>query len=137
MYTFLKHIENLLRSVRTGLDMKRETLRDRTVSNVYYMLQDYSDWYQEAGLVLPPDFETDPSGWNEELHKMTRAFKLVHDEMNKRGELWDAKHKWDGLHEVDLKKIEALTKEVQEGFEAFGKQLQYLTDPEGEYPERH
>jgi hypothetical protein len=137
LYALSKATKGFIRTMRIALTPKPETIRDRTVNSVYYMLKDYSDWYQEAGIVLPPDYETDPSAWNEELHKMVRAFKLVHDNMHGRGELYDALHNWEFLDKIDTVKLNALNKEIQEGFEAFGKQLQHLTDPEGEYPQPH
>ena len=96
------------------------TIRDATVDSLYHLIDDYSDWYDQEGLYLPPDFATRPSDWCEVLHQIRRAFKLLHDEVAREGELWEARE--------NPEKTKELEEEIKKGFELFGKYLFYLTD---------
>lgn len=109
-----------------------DTIRDVAVRSLYRVVADYSDWYQERGLYLPPDYASDPTAWTEDLHKVKRAFELLHDDLNGEGELHAAKTKWAKYGETDVEEIKHLEKEINEGLEIFGKQLFYLTDPKKE-----
>lgn len=109
---------------------KKLSLRDKAVMSLYEAVRDYSAWYDEKGLYLPPDYATTPHLWSEEMHKMTNAFELLYDELHGEGELWEAKNSWEDATKIDKEKIDRLTKEIQEGFEAFGKQLLHMTDAE-------
>ena len=85
------------------------TIREHCVESMRDIVKDYSDWYEERGLYLPPDFATRPDEWNEELHKMVYAF-----------------------NEVDNKFEDEDVKKIKEGFESFGKYLYFLNDPKKE-----
>lgn len=111
---------------------KVDTIRDVAVRALYHIVEDYSDWYEEHGLYLPPDYAADPTRWTEDLHRIKRAFKLLYDELDGEGELYAAKTKWSKYGEVDAEEIKHLEKEINEGLEIFGKQLFYLTDPKKE-----
>lgn len=110
-----------------------KTIRDTAVEALYYVITDYSDWYDEQGLYLPPDYASNPSEWCEVLHQMKRAFKLLFQELHNEGELWEAKKliypdingKYIGQ---TTKEVEKLEKEIQEGLALFGKYLYFLTD---------
>jgi phosphatidylserine/phosphatidylglycerophosphate/cardiolipin synthase-like enzyme len=104
------------------------SIRDIAIENLCLAIEDYSDWYEEHGLHLPPDYATDPGEWNEVLHKMKRAFRLLYDEIHEEGDLWEAKNKWKDYGQKDTEEIERLYKEIAEGFTLFGSQLLYLTD---------
>lgn len=111
------------------------TIRDACVHLLAQDVIDYSDWYEEHGIKLPPDFATDPSGWTEALHKMKRAFSLLLDEKNGEGELYDAKHEWwlrsDRVNQLiipDEEKVKKLEREIAEGLALFGKYLFWMTD---------
>jgi hypothetical protein len=84
-------------------------------------------------MYLPPDYAKDPSGWSEALHAMKRAFCLLYEELNKEGELWEAKNKWNEFGEQDTEKIEELNGVIKYGLTLFGKYLFYLTDPKKTY----
>lgn len=114
--------------LKNFLKPKNETIRDKTVKSLFSMIEKYSKWYEDQGLLLPPDYATDPSGWTEELHKINKAFKLLIEDINGKGAYYDAKHKWDSVGERDIEKIEEIEKEIKEGLSVFGKQLLYLTD---------
>jgi hypothetical protein len=105
-----------------------ETVRDRTVRTLALPIDKYVDWACEQGLYLPPGFETDPTGWNEVLRSIQRAFSLLYKEQQEYGELWTAKMKWKEFGEQDTEEINALNKEVATGLANFGKHLFYLTD---------
>jgi hypothetical protein len=105
-----------------------KTIRDIAVKSLCKIISEYSTWYDEHGLCLPPDYASDPSAWTEALHKVKRAFILLNDELHQRGELWEAKNKWKKFGEQDSEKIDELNKEIKEGMMIFGAQLLYLTD---------
>lgn len=107
---------------------KQPTIRDKAVTSLTQMIESYSDWYEEKGLYLPPDYQADPTSWTEALHKVKRAFKMLNDEMDGTGELWEAKNGWSKFGEKDIEKINELEKEIKEGLAIFGQQLLYLTD---------
>lgn len=98
---------------------KQENIRDKAVKCLLDIVHKYDNWYAEKGLYLPPDYASDPSGWTEALHKIHRAFKLMDDKNNEKGEIWN---------EPDLGKREALEEEVRGGFFLFGKYLYWLND---------
>lgn len=104
------------------------TIRELTVRRVFKSLNEYADWACESGLYLPPDYAKDPTGWNEVLRKMQRAFRLLSEELDGEGQLWEAKNKWKQFGEQDKEEVQALEKEIQEGLTLFGKYLFYLTD---------
>lgn len=110
------------------IENKNQTIRDKVVKTMWRKIENYSDWYEEQGLYLPPDYAADPSGWTEALHKVKRAFLLLKDEMNGEGELWKAKNQWKQFGEQDVEKIQELEKEIKEGLTIFGSQLLFLTD---------
>lgn len=117
------------RSFRKALRDEPLTIRDVAVEALSDLVEDYSDWYETQGLYLPPDYAADPGEWNEALHKMKRAFRLLHEELHEEGELWQAKHGWAKYGEKDTQKIEELEADIKEGLTIFGKQLLYLNDP--------
>jgi predicted FMN-binding regulatory protein PaiB len=102
---------------------KVRTIRDIVVGSVYEALEDYSEWYEQQGLHLPPNFATDPTAYTEALHKMVRAFELLYEEIQGEGELLQARCG------EDAQKVEQLEKEVQEGLLLFGQNFGYMTDP--------
>lgn len=110
-------------------EKKVETIRDVAVKSLYDVVADYSDFYEEHGFYLPPEYATNPSTWTTNLQKMKRAFELLDEETHGEGELYDAKMKWAKYGEVDAEKVKELEKEIEEGFTLFGKNLFYLTDP--------
>jgi len=116
-----------------GIVFKKEgmvdTIRDVAVDNLYRIVEDYSQWYAEHGIHLPPDYASDPTGWTIALMKMERSFKLLYEEMNGYGELWEAKNGWKKYGAIDIEKINELEREIKEGLSLFGSQLLYLTDP--------
>jgi len=105
------------------------TIRDKAVESLYWSIKDYSDWYEECGIYLPPDYAIDPAGWTEVLHKIKNAFRLLYEEFREEGELWEAKNGWKDYGEQDVDRIEELNKEIEEGLSLFGKYLFYFTDP--------
>lgn len=106
----------------------KPTIKSTAVKYLHQMVEDYSEWYDDHGLYLPPDYASDPTGWTEALHVVKRAFKLLNDEMNGEGELWEAKHAWEQFGEKDSEKIIELEKEIKAGLTIFGAQLLYLSD---------
>lgn len=104
------------------------TIRDVAVSSLTDIINNYTDWYVENGLYLPPDYATDPSSWNEVLRKIQRAFNLLNDEAHQKGELFEAKEEWKKYGEQDTAKIDDLNKEIKQGLEFFGKYLFDLID---------
>ena len=114
-----------------------ETIRDIAVLTLYEVISDYSDWQEQHGLYLPPDFATDPTGWAIALQKMKRAFRLLYEEIMSEGELWEAKNKWKDYGEEDVEEIKELNEEIQEGLTLFGKYLFYLTDPKNGVESSH
>lgn len=107
---------------------KATLVRDIAVMSVFEPLDEYIDWACEQGIYLPPGYETDPTGWNEALRKMQRAFRMLHEEQMEEGELYKAKNEWKQFAEQDVDSIKALEKEIQEGLALFGKYLYFLTD---------
>jgi len=109
---------------------KNLTIRDQCVHLFADEIAGYSDWYEEKGLKLPPDFAQNPSEWTEVLHKMKRAFQLLKEEKDGEGAYWLAKNKWKefGIIEQDTEEIEEYEEEIQEGLMLFGKYLFWLTD---------
>lgn len=105
-----------------------KTIRDTAVEALYYAITDYSDWYDEQGLYLPPDYASNPSEWCEVLHQMKRAFRLLFEELHGEGELWAAKSGNGEYTGQDTERVEKLEKEIQEGLALFGKYLYFLTD---------
>jgi hypothetical protein len=110
-------------------DDEPKTIRDVAVEALAPIIEDYSHWYDEHGLYLPPDFATRPTDWCEELHAIKRALNLLKDEKNGEGELWEAKNAWKEYGEHDAEKVEELNKFIDAAFTSIGKQLLYLTDP--------
>lgn len=108
---------------------KTKTIRDTAVKALFDIVSDYSEWYDEHGLYLPPDYMHDPTGWCEDLHKVKRAFTLLYEDLNEKGELWEAKKKWEKFGEQDAEKLKDLNNEILDGLRIFGAQLLYLTDP--------
>jgi len=106
----------------------QKTIRDVAVRELCDLVSDYSDWYENHGLVLPRDFANDPTGWTVALQKMKRAFCLLRQDMDREGELYEAKKKWEKFGEKDGAKIEELNTEIREGLSLFGKYLLDLTD---------
>lgn len=88
---------------------KADTIRDTAVKHLAEIIEDYSLWYEEHGIHLPPEYAHDPTGWTNDLQKVREAFLLLEDE--------------------DEEAIKAKEKEIVEGLTIFGKQLFYLTDP--------
>ena len=103
-------------------------LKGETVSAIASLIQDYSKWYAEHGIYLPPEFEQDPSSWTEVLRKMSRAFELLQGENDPEGELYIAKHKWDSFGEIDSEEVKALEAEIIEGSSLFGRYLYFMKD---------
>lgn len=108
--------------------MKRrvKTIREIVaVKSIAKALKDYSKWYDEEGLYLPPNFARDPSGWSEALHRMSRAFTLLSEEIEEHGELWMAKNS----DPVDNDRLITLEDEIKEGLKLFGENIYYMNDP--------
>lgn len=105
------------------------TVREEAVKKLYSIVSDYSDWYAQFGIYLPPDYATKPTDWTIALQKMKRAFELLHDEENEEGDLWEAKNGWKKYGEVDVDRVCEVEKEIMEGFTLFGAYLFYLNDP--------
>lgn len=125
----MKGFKKAINLARSLINQKTElTLRDTIVTSVFKNIDEYADWYAEAGLLLPPDFATDPTQWTEALRKMQRAFSLVSEEIDGYGELWEAKNKWKEFNEKDAEEIKLLEQEINEGFALFGKYLYYMND---------
>lgn len=121
-------LNKMLNKVLRGEDEKEtKTIRDATIENLYYLVDEYCSWYVEQGLYLPPGYETNPTGWNEVLNSIKRAFRLLFEDMNGEGQYYEAKKLAgsDGKDSADLEKIE---KDIQEGLAYFGKHLFHLTD---------
>lgn len=104
------------------------TVREAAIKNLSSVVSDYSDWYEQFGIYLPPGYETDPTAWTNVLQKMKRAFQLLAEEMNEEGELWEAKNHWKNFNQVDTEKINDLEREIKEGLTLFGTNLIYMTD---------
>lgn len=104
------------------------SLRDITASLLNEFVEDYSDWYERRGIHIPDSYNGDATAYTEDLHKMKRAFRLLAEELEGEGELWDAKHAWEAYGEKDVMKIEELEAEIREGMLLFGKNLYYMTD---------
>lgn len=121
-------MNNIIKTLKNALKKEEPNIRDRAIDVLHAAIEEYSDWYEEHGLYLPPDYVTDPTSWTEALHKMKRAFTLLNDEANQEGELWEAKNKWKEFGEKDSEKIDELNREIKEGLTIFGSQLLYLTD---------
>lgn len=100
--------------------MKEMTIREAAVLELYHTIDDYCSWYIEQGIYLPPGYEKDPSGWNEVLNQIKRAFTLLHDYKAETGQLWDARG--------NAEETKKLQEQICTGFELFGKYLFYLTD---------
>lgn len=103
-----------------GDDVKN--IRKYSIKVLLPIVDYYADWYAERGITLPAGFEQDPTGWTEVLRKIQRAFVLVSDEESLGGEICKA------LGSGRLNDVEKLEKEIQEGFELFGKYLNLLVD---------
>jgi len=99
-------LENLFRK-------ETRTVRDVAISSLCEVIKDYSEWYDEKGLYLPPNFATDPAGWCEALHKMKEAFMLLRNA-------------------EDMDDIEGYEKDIVEGLTLFGENLMYMNDPKKE-----
>lgn len=125
-----------IRSIMSTLSKSKgkapSLIRDVAVKSLYQLVSDYSDWYEEGGLLLPPAYEADPSEWTEALHKMKNAFRLLYGELHGEGELWQAKNSPDRFGEQGIEKIEGFNSEIREGLTLFGANLFYLTDPQAE-----
>lgn len=109
-------------------ETKTKTIRDATIESLYYLVDEYCSWAVEQGTYLPPGYETDPTSWSEVLNSIKRAFRLLFEEMNNEGELWEAKSGGGEYTGQDTEKVEKLEKEIQEGLAHFGKYLFYLQD---------
>lgn len=114
--------------MKTDTTPKVPTIRERAVKALYKPIHTYVEWAVEQGLYLPPDYAIDPTGWNEVLRKIQRAFRLSYEELEEDGELWKAKTEWKQFGEQDSDKIKELEKEIEEGFTLFGKYMFYLQD---------
>lgn len=92
---------------------EKKSVRDYFASTLMTeVVAEYSEWYDQNGLYLPPDYATRPSEWNEDLHKIVRALELL-DEGGSDGE---------------YASTEAEQAEIVEGLSILGKQLYYMTD---------
>ncbi len=100
MFKFLKKNKN--QSVR---DYFASTLMTEKVA-------DYSEWYDQNGLYLPPDYATRPTDWLEDMHKIVRAL----EKLDEYGE------------DAEYALTEDEQKEIVEGLTILGKQLFYMTD---------
>ena len=119
--------ENLI-SLFKIVEKPNPLLRDQIVRFMAPLIDDYALWNSEEGIFLPEAFATDPTGWQQALYKMKRAFNLLNDELDGKGELWEAKNKWAEFGEKDAGALADLNKEIQEGLELFGRFLNELTD---------
>lgn len=98
-------------------------IRDYTIKQIHPLIDEYYLWYRDHGLHLPEEFATDPSSWTTILFKIHRAFAyyLNREEPNnmwKDAELSGRKDELWPIYEKDM----------QEGFELFGKYLLFLQD---------
>lgn len=90
-----------------------------TLRKVYRPLKEFVKNYEERGMSLPMDFETDPAGWTLVLKKIEYAF----DDMWK-SENDDSYDLWRGTPE----KVKEHNDKVQEGFELYGRYFRDLWD---------
>lgn len=98
-----------------------KNIRKYVVSALAPIVDYYADWYAERGVTLPAEFEQDPTSWTEVLRKIQRAFVLSNND-SLSGEMNKA------IGAGKLNDVEKLEKEIQEGFELFGKYLNLLVD---------
>ena len=108
---------------------KDKIIRDGAVKALYPLIGDYSKWYDEYGIYLPPDYKTDPTAWTEALHKMERAFRILHENLNEEGELWSAENRWKEFGERDADAVREIEKDITKGLTLFGANLVYMIDP--------
>jgi hypothetical protein len=123
---------NMLKAIARFIPYGKEDprkIRDIGITALYEAIEDYSEWYDEHGIHLPPTYADNPTAYTEDLHKMSRAFRLLYEEIQGEGELWEAKHGWEKYGEKDVQKIEELEKDIQEGLLLFGQNFFYMTDP--------
>ena len=106
----------------------KPNIKDLAIKSLYSAIKDYSVWYANHGLYLPPDYATDPGKWTMDLQGIERAFRLLKEESEGRGELYEAKNKWKQFGETDTEKINDLEKEIKKSLKVFGEELLYLTD---------
>lgn len=93
------------------LKKEKKSVRDYFASTLMTeVVAEYSEWYDQNGLYLPPDYATRPSDWNEDLHKIVKALDLLDDET-------------EG-NELSVNSKDAII----EGLSILGKQLYYMTD---------
>lgn len=93
---------------------KKKSVRAVAVESLLEVLESYSEWYDQAGLYLPPKYATDPTGWSEAMHVMVRALDLIDiEETYTEGSI-----------------SEAEKKEVIKGLKLLGENLYYMTDVE-------
>jgi hypothetical protein len=94
----LKGIKEYL---QRSLGWRYQISTEDIIESLHEPITDYVNWYAERGLYLPEEYKTDPGAWTDVLRKIQRSFELA--------------------HKKDYKKDEVLKKEMQEGFELFGK----------------
>ena len=84
---------------------------------------EYSEWYDQNGLHLPPDYGNDPSAWSEALHKIVRAIEIL----NEKDSEFVLK---DGtvINDYSMVYTHEDTEAIREGMAIFAKQILYLTD---------
>ena len=104
-------------------------IRDEAVKVLYPLIKAYSEWYNEHGIYLPPDYKNDPSAWTEALHKMERAFRILHENLNEEGELWSAENRWKEFGERDADAVREIERDIAKGLALFGANLVYMIDP--------
>lgn len=90
------------------------------IRKMYKPLKAFVKNYEERGMSLPSEFETDPGAWLQVLKKIEFSFDCAWKEEND----YDY-HPYDGLNR---EQITALGKRIDEGFELFGKYAMDLWD---------
>lgn len=106
----------------------KETIRGTAVRELYPLISKYADWNAEHGMYLPPDFASDPTGWANALRDMQRAFRILKEELEGEGELWEAKNRWKKYGQEDSQEICEIEAQIERGLTLFGKYLYFLTN---------
>jgi hypothetical protein len=110
-------------------ESKDKIIRDEAVRVLYPLIKEYSKWYDEHGIYLPPEYKNDPTAWTEALHKMEKSFRMLYENLNEEGELWSAENRWKEFGEKDAEAVKEIEKEIAKGLTLFGSQLVYMVDP--------
>lgn len=90
-----------------------------TLNKVYKPLKDFVRNYEERGMSLPMDFQTDPGAWTLVLKKIEYSFD----------DMWRAEFDDDyDMYKMSEEGLKEHNDKVQEGFELYGKYFRDLWD---------